>query len=83
MIINNVLNLVWKIYLLKSNMSTTPSCSANRLEWYNMILLSAHTSGMANNAISFSDVVANLNNNESNNMYFQLAFPLCELQSLC
>ena len=34
-----------------------------------MIILSAHISGMANNAISFSGVVTNLNN-ESSNIYF-------------
>ena len=32
--------------------------------------LSVHASGLANNAVSFSGVVTNLSNNESNNIYF-------------
>ena len=47
----------------------TPWCPANRLEWYSVKIVSAHTSGMASNAISFSGVVTILNNNESNNIY--------------
>ena len=35
-------------------------CPANRLEWYKGIILLAHILGMANNAVSFSGVVANL-----------------------
>ena len=35
----------------------TPWCPANRLEWYCVIILFAHISGIANIAVSFSDVV--------------------------
>ena len=47
-----------------------PWCPANRLEWYNGIILSAHILGMANNAVSFAGVVTNLNNYESNKINF-------------
>ena len=47
----------------------TPWCPVNRLEWYRLIILSAHISGMANNAVSFSCVVTDLNNNESSNTF--------------
>ena len=38
----------------------TPWCLANKLEWYNVIILLAHISGMANNVVSFSDVSLSL-----------------------
>ena len=44
----------------------TPWCPANKLVWYNVMILSAHISGMANSAVSLSGVVTNLNNRESN-----------------
>ena len=42
----------------------------NRLECNSVIILSAHTSGIANNAVYFSSVVIILNNTESNNINF-------------
>ena len=45
---------------------TEPWCPANRLAWYNIMILSAHTSGMANSAVSLSGVVTNLNSRTSN-----------------
>ena len=45
----------------------TPWCPANKLEWYKGIILSAHISGTARTAVSFSGVI--LNNSESNRMY--------------
>ena len=45
----------------------TPWCPANKQEWYKVIILSAHTSGTANTAVSLSGVI--LNNSESNKMY--------------
>ena len=45
----------------------TPLCPANKLKWYRVIILSAHTSGTASTAISFSEVI--VNSNESNKMY--------------
>ena len=48
----------------------TPWCPANKLEWYNIIMLSAHVSGIANSAVSFLGVVTSLNNNESSSIYF-------------
>ena len=42
-------------------------CSANKLEWYRVMILSAHISGTARTAVSFSAVI--LNNSESNRMY--------------
>ena len=44
----------------------TPWCPANKLVWYNVMILSTHISGMANSAVSLSGVVTNLNNRESN-----------------
>ena len=44
----------------------TPWCPVNKLEWYKVIILSAHVSGIANNAVSFLGVVTSLNNKESN-----------------
>ena len=35
-----------------------------------MMILSRHISGIANSAVSLSDVVTNLNSNESNRMKF-------------
>ena len=45
-----------------------PWWPANRLEWYNVIILSTHTSSIANKAVSFSGVGTILYNNESNNI---------------
>ena len=47
-----------------------PWWPANRLEWYSIIILSVHTSDIANNAVSTSGAVMILNNNESSNIYF-------------
>ena len=47
-----------------------PWCPVNRLEWHNVIILSAQVSGIANSAVSFSDVVTSLNNKESSKIYF-------------
>ena len=49
-------------------------CPTNKLEWYKAIILSAHVSEIANNAVSFLGVVISLNNKESNNIYFLLMF---------
>ena len=48
----------------------TPWCPMNKLEWYKAMILSAHISGMANTATSFSGVTIILNNIKSNNIYF-------------
>ena len=56
-----ILSLIVKYVLM------TPWCPANKLEWYKVMILSAHVSGTARTTISFSGV--NLNNNESNRMY--------------
>ena len=48
----------------------TPWCPANRLEWEQEIILSAHISGIANNAASFSGVETILNSKEFSNIYF-------------
>ena len=53
----------------------TPWCPANRLEWYSVIILSMHISGIASNAVSFSGVVTILDNNESNSIYFSAKIP--------
>ena len=45
----------------------TPWCPVNKLEWYQVIILSAHVSGTARTAVSFSGKI--LNNSESNRMY--------------
>ena len=45
----------------------TPWCPANKLEWYRVIILLAHTSGTASTAVSSSGII--LNNSESNKMY--------------
>ena len=45
----------------------TPWCPANKLEWYKAIILSAHVSGTACTAVSFSGAI--LNCSESNRMY--------------
>ena len=47
----------------------TPLWPANKLQWYNVIFLSVHTSGITNNNTSFSGVVIIWNNNESSNIY--------------
>ena len=48
----------------------TPWCPANKFEWYKVIILSAHISGIANNVVSLPSIVVNLNNNESIIIYF-------------
>ena len=48
----------------------TPWCPANKFEWYEVIILSAHISGIANNAVSLPSIVVNLNSKESNIIYF-------------
>ena len=45
----------------------TPWCPENKLEWYRFIILTAHTSGTARTAVSFSGII--LNNGESNKLY--------------
>ena len=47
----------------------TPWCPTEGLDWWSVIILSMHISGIANNAVSFSGVVVSLNNNESNNIH--------------
>ena len=44
----------------------TPWCPAIELKWYEVIIVSAHGSGTAGTAVSFSGVI--LNNSESNRM---------------
>ena len=48
----------------------TPWCPANKFEWYKVIILSAHISGIANNVVSLNSIVVNLNSKESNIIYF-------------
>ena len=43
----------------------TPWCPASKLALYNAIILSAHASGIANNAFSLSGTVISLNSKES------------------
>ena len=45
-------------------------CPANKLDWYKVIILLAHDSGICSNDFSFLGVVISLNSNESNNEYF-------------
>ena len=57
---------------------------ANKLEWYSVIIWSAHISGIANSAYSFSGLVLNLNNSESSNMYLSantFNFTYCTLRT--
>ena len=42
-------------------------CSAIKVEWYKVIILSVHVSGTARTAVSFSSVI--LNDSEFNRMY--------------
>ena len=42
----------------------------NKHEWYRVIILSAHTSGMANTVASLLGFDTILNNNESSSIYF-------------
>ena len=42
----------------------------NKLEWYNVIILSAQVSGIANSIVSFLGVVTSLNNKEFSKIYF-------------
>ena len=56
------LSLIVKYVFMK------PCCPVNKLEWYKVMILSAHISGTARMAVSFSGVI--LNNSESNRMYF-------------
>ena len=41
----------------------------NKLEWYKVIILSMHTSGIVNSAVSFSGVAIILIKKESDNIY--------------
>ena len=50
----------------------TPWCPVNKFEWYKVIILSAHISGIANNAVSLPGIVVNLNSKESNIIYFYI-----------
>ena len=43
----------------------TPWCPANKLAWYSVMILSAHTSGIAKSAFSLLGTVINLNSKES------------------
>ena len=52
-------------------------CPANKLVWYNVMILSAHISGMTNSAVSLSGVVTNLNSRESNKI--KLSAKVCTL----
>ena len=56
-----------KLSIIVKYVLMTPWCPANKLEWYKVIILSAHVSGTARTAVSFSGVI--LNNSESNRMY--------------
>ena len=56
-----------KLSLIDKYVFITPWCHADRLEWYRVIILSAHVSGIARTAVSFSEVI--LNNRESSRMY--------------
>ena len=44
------------------------SCPANRFEWYNGVILYAHVSGTASNAVFLHVLFFNLNSDESNKM---------------
>ena len=59
-----------KLSLMVKYIFITPWCPIDRVEWYNVIILSTNIFGIANNTVSFSGVVTNLNNNESSNIYF-------------
>ena len=62
------------LLLIVKHVFMTPWCPANRLEWYRVMILSAHVSGTARTAVSFSGVI--LNNRESNRITFLLMFLL-------
>ena len=42
---------------------------ANKLEWYRVIILSMHISGIAKSAVSLPGIVVNLNKKESSKIY--------------
>ena len=63
MILNNISPIVKYVFI-------TPWCNANRLKWYKVIMLLAHVSGIANNAVSLLGMVTILNNKECNKIYF-------------
>ena len=50
----------------------TPWYPANRLEWYRLMILSTHISGIAKSTASLSGIVTNLNNKKCSRMNFQL-----------
>ena len=50
----------------------THLCPANKWKWYEVIILSVHTSGTAGTAVSFSELI--LNNNESSKCIVLLMF---------
>ena len=47
-----------------------PWCPSNKLEWYRVIILSAHVSGITKRAVSLPGIVVNTNSRESNKIYF-------------
>ena len=69
---NSILNLEQRLYylLLGKSLLLTPWCPANRLEWYKVYTLFAHTSSMVNTVVSLSGLDTILNNNESNSINF-------------
>ena len=58
-------NISVVIYVLNK-----PWYPETKLEWSNKFILSVHLSVIVSNAVSFSGVVFNVNNNESNKTYF-------------
>ena len=68
------LSLIVKFVLM------TPWYPANKLEWYTVMILSAHISGTARSAVSFSGVI--LNNSESNRIYLSVNISTCLIAAL-
>ena len=62
-------NSIKNLCLIVKCVFITYWCPANKLEWYKVIMLSAYFCGIASNAVSFSGIVTNLTNNESNSIY--------------
>ena len=60
--IKNLLLIVGYVFI-------TPWWPVNKLEWYIVIILSMHTSGIANSVLSLFGVLMILNKKESNNIY--------------
>ena len=59
-----------------------PWCPTNKLELYKAIILLAHVSEIANNAVSFLGVATSLNNKVSNNIYFSANDTTCGIVDL-